>query len=240
MNLLNAFDEFDPIHGVIDSSANIHFNYIADKARQYVVPRNKSELDTLLQFINSMPHEGLLRIVKEKTVNEDTDQFHIDELLLLKAYLSHVKKKELDRRGISRAKVYAYYALATVAFAQKDYSSVLEELNLPSASTEIALNQFRQGLASKGREALLLAEEALTTQQKHQRSANIGHEARNKINERVAVFHAENNYSSQEHTAMVFFNKHLSEEEQQLYASKEAAIATFVKAIQKSKKKTTH
>ena len=174
MNILGAFEQFDPLSGTIPSGYPELFSHVLDRARKIIHRRNRKELNAILRLINGMIMNGQPTSMNKHLINSKEKTIDLNFSAAIKMHL-----EVLDQKGIAQfrdlnltwAEIFAYLALILIAQLQDMDDAELSQVGITNDGTIKPMNNFLIELSIYALEAISFAEE-LNTQNKRKNRRN--------------------------------------------------------------------
>jgi len=175
MNILGAFDQFDPFKGRIPLRSLSGSGYIAKKARKIIQPHDRDNIHEILEFIDSMIAKDEYQVIMKQIRKSDYGSIYFTPPIFIKMHLDELGRKtlaEFHTLNVSWAQVFAYISL--VIIMQSKYMNEVELSLLGYTEDEIPIqrDQFLNELTNCALDAIAISEQ-LDFKQKRTRKASL-------------------------------------------------------------------
>ena len=111
MNILGAFDQFDPFKGRIPLRSLSGSGYIAKKARKIIQRHDRDNIHEILKFIDSMIAKDEYQVIMKQIRKSDYGSIYFTPPIFIKMHLDELGRKtlaEFSTLHVTWAQVFAY------------------------------------------------------------------------------------------------------------------------------------
>ena len=184
MNILGAFDHFDPFRGRIPLRSFSGSGYIAKKARKIIQPQDRDNIHAILEFIDSMIDKDEYQVFMNQIKESDYGSIYFTPPIFIQMLLDELSRKTLAQfraLHITWAQAFAYISL--VIIMQSKYKNGVELSLLGYTDDEIPIlrDQFLNELTNCALDAIAISEQLDFKQKRTRKTSLRRHEQMNKL-----------------------------------------------------------
>ena len=189
MNILGAFDHFDPDKGRIPLRSPPGSGYIAKKARKIIQPHDRDYIHAILKFIDSMINKDEYQVIMNQIKESDYGSIYFTPPIFIQMHLDELSSKtraQFSALHITWAQMFAYISL--VIIMQSKYMNGIELSLLGYTDDEIPdqRDKFLNELTNCALDAIAIGEQLDFKQKRTRKTSLRRYEQMNKLKKELS------------------------------------------------------